>query len=92
MLLQVPSHDVYYRAYTWWEDANGKKVADGPQSFPYECKNHPGTKRYNYRFHLKKETHERCIANLKEWFVEVLLPWFSARPKVNWSNPDEYKA
>lgn len=92
MLLQVPTYDTYYRAFTRWEDSSGKKMADGPESFPYECKNHPGTKRYNFNFHIKEETHQRCITNLEAWFKEILLPWFAERTTVNWRNPNVYKA
>jgi hypothetical protein len=84
MLLQVPTFDTFYRATTRWEGRDGRIVANGPETFPYECPDHPGPKRYSFRFHRAEETHERCARNLEEWIREVLLPWYERRPTESW--------
>lgn len=92
MLLNVPTFDTFYRIYSRWESTDGRTRIEGPETFPYECPNHPGPKRYTFRFHLKEETQARCVANLKEWISEVLLPWFEQKPTTPWRNPNVIKA
>jgi hypothetical protein len=92
MLLNVPTFDTFYRVFSRWETSDGRTRVEGPETFPFSCPNHPGPKRYTFRFHLKEETQARCIRNLKEWITEVLLPWFEQRPLVSWSNPNVNKS
>ena len=91
VILNVPTFDSRYRVFTRVEYLDGRKPIYGPESFPYECRNHPGAKRYNMHFHLDEETHLRCALNLKEWISEVLLPWFEAQPTMPWRNPNIVK-
>lgn len=91
MLLNVPTFETRCRIFSWRETPNGQTRVAGPQTFPFECPNHPGPKRYTFRFHLSEETQARCVANLKEWITEVLLPWFEQKPAMPWWNPNVIK-
>lgn len=59
----------------------------GPDSEAYEAPITPSGVRYNFRFHLADETHNRCADNLVRWLHEVALPWFRSSPTVPWHNP-----
>lgn len=85
--IAVPTFDTFFRFWCHWETAIGNRVADGPQSLPYECPNHPGRRRYSFRFHRDNESQQRCVVNMQDWIRDELLPWFASRPTENWSNP-----
>ena len=54
----------------------------GFHSDPYGRPNSPNGKKYNFRYHQKDETFDRCITNIVEYTKEVSLPWFQ-----KWDNP-----
>jgi len=88
LAIEVRPNDDRFRMWCSWENSSGVRDAYGPDSFPYECPNHPGKRRYLFRFHRDPETHERCFANIRDWVRNELLPWFASRPSANWSNPN----
>ncbi len=49
---------------------------NGLESSPYQCKDSPNGKKYNFRFHKTDETIERCVENLFQFCVEVGEKWF----------------
>ena len=92
LCLEVPTFDTFFRMWCYWETENGDRVADGPQSFPYECPNTPGRRRYTFHFHRKAETHQRCATEIDAWVRDELLPWFASRHTADWANPNVIKA
>jgi len=89
---QVPTFDSVFRLWSYWESSNGDRVATGPYTEPYACPNHPGPKRYTFRFHRDTKSQETCASNIAKWITEALLPWFAKRPKTDWSNPNVIRA
>lgn len=49
---------------------------NGINSSPYQCKNSPSGKKYNFRYHKTDETIERCVENIFQFCVEVGEKWF----------------
>jgi len=44
--------------------------------------NSPNGKKYNFSYHVKNETIERCVVNIHEFINEVAEPWYE-----KWRNP-----
>lgn len=92
LTLNVPSFDSFYRMIVSFQPSEEQRERfSGPMSEPYECPNHPGEKRYTFRFTHAEETWERCLINMKEWTEEVALPWLSSENPAPWSNPNIIK-
>jgi hypothetical protein len=89
LTLNVPSFDSFYRMIVSFQPSErDSKRFSGPISEPYVCPNHPGKKRYTFRFTHAEETWERCLSNMREWIEEVALPWLQSENPQSWSNPN----
>jgi len=78
LLLSVPTHDCVYRICPSIMHADGSTIL-GPSSNAYEAPNSPNNTRYNFRFHVDADTHDRCAKNILQWLNEVAFPWFRSQ-------------
>ena len=88
VFLDVPTFDTFFRIATYWRASDETVVGRGPYSLPYECPNHPGDRRYTFRFHRDSASQQRCAENIVDWIRDVALPWFREKPTGQWSNPN----
>ncbi|MEQ8850096.1 hypothetical protein [Botrimarina sp.] len=87
VLLDVPTFDTFFRMAAHWKTPDGTVVGSGLYSLPFECPNHPGNRRYTFRFHRDSESQQRCAENIVDWFRDVAVDWFRNKTAGRWTNP-----
>ena len=82
LIMNIPTFDSIFRMFTSFEYESGR--FQGPITQPFECPNHPGSRRFNFRFTHVDDTYPRCAEEIQIWISTVLIPWFKQEPKAPW--------